>query len=271
MFPLGPEGSPEPDIIGTANADRAGRRWPRYVMAGAAVVLAGVIAVALFTSSRQHSTAGRPPSPASASPAGPVPGVVIPSASGPAPPQPGATPSQAWVTALRIANWPMPGSGTGADSTMFAGGVAGNGGWELTVREVTHRGGGCAAEVVLSSGAHPDKNTYPISPQGVSRTPAGDLAFIALGGHSPGVGIAFLQLDASATQVWTDPDRIGGFDIDVAVVTVRACGQHYHLAGFAYPLAGTLDIYVGRDGASPARYLVPTWLSRPNVPGAWHV
>ena len=139
MFPLGPEGSPEPDIIGTAGADRARPRWRRYVVAGGVLALAGIIAATSISSRGQH-TAARRPSGATASPAGP------------APPVPGAVPSQAWATSLNIANWPMPGS----DSSMFAGGVAGNRGWELTVRPAARSGQRCAAAVVLyGSNAHP--------------------------------------------------------------------------------------------------------------------
>ena len=60
-----------------------------------------------------------------------------------------------------------------------------------------------------------------------------------------------------------------GFEIDVPVLTVRACGQRYYLAGFAYPLAGTLNLFVAGNSASPVHYLVPTRLSRPRGPGVW--
>jgi hypothetical protein len=253
MFPLGPEGSPEPDIIGTAGADRARPRWRRYVVAGGVLALAGIIAATSISSRGQH-TAARRPSGATASPAGP------------APPVPGAVPSQAWATSLNIANWPMPGS----DSSMFAGGVAGNRGWELTVRDAARSGQRCAAAVVLyGSDAHPIADAYLISPHPASRTPAGDLAFIALGAQSPGVGVGFLQLGAPAVQAWVDPHRIGGLEISAPILTVRACGQRYYLVGFAYPLAGTLDVFVTGNSAGPVHYLVPTRLSRPTVPGVW--
>jgi hypothetical protein len=267
MFPLGPEGSPEPDIIGTAGADRARPRWWRYVVAGGVLALAGITAATFLSSPGRHAAAGQPGgvTASRAWPTPPVPGGITASTTGPAPPVPGAVPSQAWVTTLNIANWPMPGS----DSSMFAGGVAGNGGWELRVRDVARPGQRCAAAVVLYSGAHPIADAHPISPHPASRTPAGDLAFIALGTQSPGVGIGFLQLGVPAVQAWADPGRIGGFDINVPVLTVRACGQRYYLAGFAYPLAGTLDVYVADSSDSPVHYLVPRRLSRPRRPGVW--
>jgi hypothetical protein len=117
--------------------------------------------------------------------------------------------------------------------------------------------------------AHQIAEAYPVSPRPASRNPAGDLAFIALGARAPGVGVGFLQLGAPGVQASLDPHRIGGLDISASFVTVRACGQRYYLAGFAYPLAGTLDVLVTRNSSSPVHYLVPTWLSRPRVPRVW--
>jgi hypothetical protein len=259
MFPLRPEDSPEPDVIGTGGTDRARPRWRRYVEAGGVLALAGVIVATFISSSQQHTAAPRP-------------GGVTASPSGPAPPVPGAVPPQAWVTSLNIANWPMPGSGSGLYSSMFAGGVAGNGGWQLTVRNVAQPGQRCAAAVVLmldGPDAHPIVDAYPISPHPAPRTPAVDLAFIALGAQSPGVGVGFLQLGAPAAQAWADPYRIGGFEISVPILTERVCGHQYYLAGFAYPLAGTLYVFVTRSSASPLYYFVPTRLSRPGVPRVW--
>jgi hypothetical protein len=258
MFPLRPGDSPEPDVIGTAGADRTSPRWRRYIVTAGALALAGVIA-ATSISSWQHGAARRP-------------GGVTVSPSALAPPVPAPVPSQAWVTSLNIANWPMPGSTGGLYNSMFAGGVAGNGGWELTVRNIAQSGQGCVAAVVLMTDgpdAHPIVAAYPISPRPAPRTPAVDLAFIALGAQSPGVGVGFLQLGAPAAQAWADPDRIGGFEISVPVLTERACGHRYYLAGFAYPLAGTLDVSVTRSSASPLYYFVPTRLSRPRVSRVW--
>jgi hypothetical protein len=103
----------------------------------------------------------------------------------------------------------------------------------------------------------------------MSRTPVGDLAFLALGAQSPGVGVGFLQLVAPAVQAWLDPRRIGGLEISTPVLAMTACGHRYYLAGFAYPLAGTLDVFVSTYGASPAHYLVPKRLSRPRLPKVW--
>ena len=86
---------------------------------------------------------------------------------------------------------------------------------------------------------------------------------LALGGRA-GARLAE-QLAASA-----DPGRIGGFEIDVPILPVSACGQRYYLGGFAYPLAGTLDLSVAGNSTSPVHYLVPARLTRPKEPGVWH-
>jgi len=261
---LQPEGSPEPDIIGTAGADVARRRWRRYVMAGGVLALAAITTAAALSQPGQRSAA-RPPGGVTASPPEPAPALLLPSV-------PSAVPTQAWVTSLGIADWPMPGSGSGLDGGMFAGGVAGNGGWELTVRDVAPPGQRCAAAVVLEleiPAARPVRVAYPVSSRPASPTPAGELAFIALGRQSPGAGVGFVQLDAPAVQVSADPEPIGGLEISVPVLTMRACGQRYYLAGFAYPLAGRLDVSVAESSGRPVHFLVPARLSHPRVPRVW--
>jgi len=257
------EGGPEPDIIGTAGEagvvghGRGRPQWWWYVVAVGVFALAAVTTVASVSSSRRHAAAPHPSG---------VTGSLAQSA-------PRAVPTQAWVAALNIANWPMPGSGTAVPDGMIAGGVAGRGvagnsGWELAVRDVARPGQRCTAAVLLYlygsiAGA------YPRSPHLALRTPAGDLAFIALGAQSPGVGVALLQLDAPGAAS-ADPDRVGGFEIDVPILPVAACGQRYYLGGFAYPLAGTLDLSVADNRGSQVHYLVPVRLTRPKEPGVWH-
>jgi hypothetical protein len=267
MFPLRPEdeGGQGPDIIDTAGEGRGRRQrrdrpqwwWWCVVAAG---VVAGIITVTSTSSSQRHSAAPHP-SPVTGSPAPTE------------PPAPSAVPTQAWVASLNIANWPIPESGAGIPDGMIAGGIAGggvggNGGWELTVRNVAPPGRRCTAAVLLRRyGTITD--VYPISPHPALRTPAGDLAFIALGAHSPGVGVAVLQL-ATPGAASADPGRIGGLEIDVPILRVTACGQRYYLGGFAYPLAGRLSLSVAGNIASPVHYLVPARLTRPGKPGVWH-
>ena len=103
MFPLRPEGEggPEPDIIGTAGEGRGRLHWWWYVVAVGVFALAGVITVASMSSSERHAAL-------------PHPSGVAGSLVRPEPPAPGAVPTQAWAASLNIANWPMPGSGTGS-------------------------------------------------------------------------------------------------------------------------------------------------------------
>jgi len=262
MFPFRPEGEggTEPDIIGTADEGRGRRhlRWP--IVTAGVFALGGVITVAVV--SHPHRPA-----------AAPHPSAVASSPARPAPSAPGPVPTQAWAASLNIANWPMPGSVTGTSRGMIAGGVAGSGvagnsGWELTVREVARPGRRCTAAVLLSLYGRITR-AYPIAAHPALRTPVGDLAFIALGARSPGVGVALLQLDAPGAAS-ADPDRTGGFGIDVPILPVTACGQRYYLGGFAYPLAGRLDLSVAVNRGSPVRYLVPARLTQPKAPGVWH-
>ena len=261
MFPLRPEGerSPEPDIIGITGEGGSRRHW-WYVVAAGVFALAGVIMLVSMWSSQRHAAA-------------PHPSEVAGSPARPGPSAPGAVPTQAWAASLGIANWPMPGSGTGTSGGMIAGGIAGSGaagdrGWELTVHDVARPGQRCTTAVLLY--LHGTiAGVYPISPHPALRTPAGDLAFIALGVHSPGVGVALLQLDSPGAAL-ADPGRTGGFEIDVPILPVAACGQRYYLGGFAYPLAGRLDLSVAGSGAKPVHYLVPARLTRPKEPGVWH-
>jgi hypothetical protein len=262
MFPLRPEGEggPEQDIIGTAGEGPSRRHLWRYVVAAGAFALAGVITVASVLSSQRPAAA-------------PHPSGVTGSPARPGSPVPGEVPTQAWAASLNIANWPMAGPDTAMPPGMIAGGVAGSGvagnsGWELTVRDVARRGQRCSAAVLLYlygtiAGA------YPVSPHPALRTPAGDLAFISLGGRSPGVGVALVQLDAPGAAS-ADPGGTGGLEIDVPVLSVTACGQRYYLGGFAYPLAGRLDLSVAGSSTSPVHYLVPARLTRLREPGVWH-
>jgi hypothetical protein len=260
MFPVRPEGegSPEPDIIGTAGEGGSRRHW-WYVVAAGVFALAGVIML-VSVSSQRHAAV-------------PHPSGVAGSPARPGPSAPGAVPTQAWAASLGIANWPMPGSGTGTSGGMIAGGIAGSGaagdrGWELTVRDVARPGQRCTTAVLLYLYGT-IAGVYPVSPHPALRTPVGDLAFIALGAHSPGVGVALLQLDSPGAAS-ADPGRTGGFEIGVPILPVAACGQRYYLGGFAYPLAGRLDLSVAGSGAKPVHYLVPARLTRPKEPGVWH-
>ena len=81
MFPLGPESSSEPDVIGTAGADRARPRWRRYAVVGGVLALAGIIAATFISSPGRHAAASQAGG-VRASPAWPEPGGISASATG---------------------------------------------------------------------------------------------------------------------------------------------------------------------------------------------
>jgi hypothetical protein len=248
MFPLRPDDNPEPDVIGTAGTAGGRReRWWRVLGIVGVLALAGIVAVTFLSSSASRGHHGAAPVP-SRRPVVPVP--VLPS----------VLPSQAWVTSLNIAIWPMPGSGT---SKMFAGGLAGAKGWELTVRGTAAPGHRCVADVLLDGA-----DAYPVSVDPPLRTKAGDLTFIALGPGSPGVGVGLIQR-AGPGQAWIDPAGIGGLQVNVPVLAETVCGKTYYLGGFAYPLAGKLDLSVSGGGTYARDYAIPVRLSHPKTARVW--
>jgi hypothetical protein len=254
MFPFGADSDPEPDVIGAAgkapgSEGPGGERWRRYLMAGGVLALAGIVAATALSSQGKRATVAQPrnkPSPAVPAPSG---GSVVP--------------SQAWLDSLNLANWPMYGNAASSFVTMFAGGAVGNHGWMLTLTGVPRPGNQCVAEVLLDG-----RDAYQVRAHPPVRTPAGDLAFIPLGTGSPAVGVGLVQ-STSAGQVWIEPGGLGGFQISVPVLPESACGITYYLAGFAYPMAGSLDVWSERGGPGSHEYAVPTRLSRPEAPGVW--
>lgn len=262
MFSFGPESNPRPDIIGDADGTSSSKgsgRWRRYRVAGGGIVLAGIVA-AVAISLTTHHPANRPSGEATPRVLKPV--ALVPSALVP-------VPTASWVQSLSIGTWPPQALTSGPSSGgVFALGVAGpQHGWQLEIRDIARPGQRCVPGVTLN-GAH----GHPVVPRPPMLTRVGNLGFIAPGSHSPGVGVAFVQVPASAQMVLVDPAGIGGLGIDnVLVVTVTACGEEFHVAGFAYPLAGTLDLSVPLAGSPRGAigYAVPPSLSRPRAAGVW--
>ena len=100
-------------------------------------------------------------------------------------------------------------------------------------------------------------------PHPLRHTPVGAPAFVTLGSELPGAGFGFIQVPADADWLWADP--VGSFQLGVAPVTVTACGQQFHLIGFAYPLTATLRIHVSFRDRPAGSYTVPTALSAPRT------
>lgn len=267
MFPLGPDRGPDPDIIGTRQPRVPWlSRVPwmcrvpalsRWIRAAGLLVLAGAaIAVLAVPSLTRHQAA--PSATRSGSPA-----------PDPSPPEP-LVPPRAWAASLNVATWPVEQTSAGPSGDgVFALGAAGQHGWSLAVHAVTRPGQGCAAEVSLGGAGLAGAGAAALPARPANRTPAGDLAFIALGHGMRGIGIAFLRAAAPGGSVWANPHLVGELVISVPVVTVSACGRQYYLAGFAYPLQGALDLFATRASGRVAQYLVPERLTRPAAAGVW--
>lgn len=288
MFPPGPEREPEADVIGTPRADRPrrrfapGRRWGPagavLTLAAAIAAVAAAIAAVAIPPLTHHAaltvpplTHQKEPAPSGAGSLSPTPG---PSAPGPPAPGPPAAlvPPREWAASLNVATWPV--EQNPSPGGVFALGVAGQRGWTLAVRAISRPGQGCAAEVTLLGGppSSPPLRGVPafrLPARPAHATPVGDLAFIALGSGARGVGLAFLRTAGPGGLVWADPHLVGELIISVPVVTVSACGRQYYLAGFAYPLQGTLDLSAMRGEGQPAEYVVPERLTRPGQQDVW--
>ena len=158
-----------------------------------------------------------------------------------------------------------PGSGT------FAGGTANGKQWQLVAENIADPGFRCVPAVSVDGN---DADPLIADQHPLGQSPVGDPAFVTLGSGVPGAGFAFVQVPADADWLWADP--AGGFQLGVAPVTVTACGQQFHLAGFAYPLTATLRLHLSFRDRPEGTYTVPSALSAPRtssgapqVDGVW--
>jgi hypothetical protein len=154
---------------------------------------------------------------------------------------------------------------------VFATGKADGSAWQLALQDIDDPGTGCQPAVTLNG-----SDADPLFPDPVRLTPIGNPAFMRLGTQTPGVGFAFVQVPANVTWVWLDPKTINGLSLGMQPVTIGACGQGFHLVGFAYPLSGTLRIYESSPSRGRNVYTVPRVLSSPQptladpqVDGVW--
>ncbi len=219
---------------------RAGTTRLRW---GAGVVLAAAAATAVLLVQAAHPVTGRP-GPAQASPAG--------RAHGPAPA----------ISSVM--------TGTAAPDGVFAEGGAGNRPWQLAVQDIAVPGSGCQPAVTLNG-----NDADPLFPRPAMITPVGSLAFMMPGPAMPGVGFAVIRVPADVSWVWLDPAPVNGLQVGLPPATVTSCGERFRLAGFAYPLAGTLRIHAS-TATRGLRYTVPRALSAPRpslaapqVDGVW--
>jgi len=113
-----------------------------------------------------------------------------------------------------------------APGGVIARGVAGGHPWRLAVQDIADPGYPCLPGITIN-GTDADW-VYP---------DPGNMGAVALGSALPGFGFGFIQLPADINGVTVNGHR-------VQAVTVAACGDRYHIAGFAYSLAKPLRVTV---------------------------
>ncbi len=143
------------------------------------------------------------------------------------------------VLAVRAVQGPAPATVTvnaprpGAPGGVFASGTAHGKPWRMAVRNIAADPGTrwCLPAVMFNG--H-DGNV--LSKGGPDVPSFGNPAFIPSIPGFPGIGAVFTQVTAEVTRlVVTFP---GGRRLTVRPVWVQACGQRFHLAGFAFSLPG---------------------------------
>jgi hypothetical protein len=161
-------------------------------------------------------------------------------------------------------------NGTAGPGGVFAEGVADGHRWQLAVQDIAAPGSGCQPGVTLNG-----NDADPLFPRPAMLTPVGSLAFMTPGPAMPGAGFAIIRVPADVSWMWLDPAPVNGLTLGLPPVTITSCGQRFRLAGFAYPLAGTLRINASTPTGS-RRYTVPRALSAPQpslaapqIDGVW--
>ena len=141
----------------------------------------------------------------------------------------------------------------------FAEGGADGHFWSMSVRNIADPGAGCQPAITVNG-----NDADPLFPDPPRLTPIGNPAFMTLGAAMPGVGFGFIQVPAQVVWAWAQPGPggVGDLMLGLPPVTIRACGETFHLIGFAYPLSATLQIHETSDSFN-ATYTVPRSLSDP--------
>jgi hypothetical protein len=159
-----------------------------------------------------------------------------------------------------------PAGGVTGPGVPFAHGVAGGRPWRLAVQDIADPGDLCVPGVTIDG-----SDADPIGPSPGMQTAVGNPAFITLGAALPGTGVGFVQVPPGIGSVSVLTGGFGGGRTEAPVRTVIACGERFHLAGFAYPLtapvrldAGTADVAISAVLSDPQGSEVS-----PDVTGVW--
>jgi len=149
---------------------------------------------------------------------------------------------------------------TAGPDGVFASGSAGGHPWRLAVQNIADPGYPCLPGIAINS---TDADwVYP---------DPGSKGVVGLGPALPGFGFGFIQLPADISGVIVNGRH------NVPAVTVAACGDRYHIAGFAYSLAEPLRVTVTNPPPGWSRVITmpvvsiqpPGPTTAPETPGLW--
>ncbi len=148
----------------------------------------------------------------------------------------------------------VPANGTAGPGGVFASGTADGHAWRLAVQNIADPGYRCLPAVTING-----TDADPVYPD------SGNGAAVTLGSADPGVAFAFVQV----------PADIGALIVNgrerVSAVTATACGDRYHIVGFAYPLTTVLRLTVSNPPPGPSTvYFVPVPVASPEPPATAH-
>ena len=149
---------------------------------------------------------------------------------------------------------------TAGPDGVFASGTADGHPWRLAVQNIADPGYPCLPGITIN-GTDADW-VYP---------DPGDTGVVGLGPALPGFGFGFIQLPADINGVTVNGRH------NVPAVTVVACGDRYHIVGFAYSLAEPLQVTVTNPPpGSPTVITMPVVSTQPpspattpETPGLW--
>jgi hypothetical protein len=149
---------------------------------------------------------------------------------------------------------------TAGPDGVFASGTADGHPWRLAVQDIADPGYPCLPAITIN-GADADW-VYP---------DPGSTGVVGLGPALPGFGFGFIQLPADISGVIVNGRH------NVPAVTVAACGDRYHVVGFAYSLAEPLRVTVTNPPPGWSRVITmpvvstqpPGPASSPDSPGLW--
>ena len=139
------------------------------------------------------------------------------------------------VLAVRAAQGPAPAAVTmntprpGAPGGVFASGTADGKPWRMAVRNIAADPGTrwCLPAVMFNG-----RNADVLFPAGIGVPSFGDPALLRGIPGFPGVGALFTEVAPQVARLIVT--RPGGGQLSVRPVWVTACGQRFHLAGFAF-------------------------------------